>query len=70
MFAGDAKIQRRIKNTELQEDINKIKTWSEKWKMDFNVEKCHLRFGVSKTRPMWQYKLGDELIPTADKELS
>ena len=73
MFADDAKIQRRIKNTssceELQEDINKIKTWSEKWKMDFNVEKCHVvRFGESKKRPIWQYKLGNEVIPTADKE--
>ena len=71
MFADDAKIQRRIKNTssceELQEDINKIKTWSEKWKMDFNVEKCHVvRFGASKKRPIWQYKLGDKVIPTAD----
>ena len=73
MFADDAKIQRRIRNTssceDLQEDINKIKTWSEKWKMDFNVEKCHVvRFGASKKRPIWQYKLGDEVIPTADKE--
>ena len=37
--------------------------------MDFNVEKCHVvRFGESKYRPMWEYKLGDEKIPTADKE--
>ena len=73
MFADDAKIQRRVKNIssceELQEDINKIQMWSEKWKMDFNVEKCHVvRFGTSKKRPMWQYKLGDEVIPTANKE--
>ena len=73
MFADDAKIQRRIKDNssceELQEDINKIKTWSIEWKMDFNVEKCHVvRFGESKKRPIWQYKLGDEEIPSADKE--
>ena len=73
MFADDAKIQRRIKDNssceELQEDINKIKTWSIDWKMDFNVEKCHVvRFGESKYRPIWQYKLGDEEIPSADKE--
>ena len=73
MFADDAKIQRRIKNIrsckELQEDINKIKAWSVKWKMDFNVEKCHVvRFGESEKRPMWEYKLGDEKIPSADRE--
>ena len=73
MFADDAKIQRRIRNEnsckQLQEDINKIKTWSEKWKMEFNVDKCHVvRFGISSKRPVWQYKLGDETIPSADKE--
>ena len=73
MFADDAKIQRRIKDSssckELQEDIHKIKAWSTKWKMDFNVEKCHVvRFGESEKRPIWQYKLGDEIIPSADKE--
>ena len=73
MFADDAKIQRRVKNAgsckALQEDINKIKIWSEKWKMDFNVDKCHVvRFGESKYRPIWEYKLGDETIPVTDKE--
>ena len=46
MFADDAKIQRRIINEnvckELQKDINKIKAWIEKWKMEFNVAKCHV----------------------------
>merc|ERR1712082_30343 len=73
MFADDAKIQRRIINEnsckELQEYINKIKAWCEKWKMEFNVDKCHVvRFGESSRRPVWEYKLGDEKIPSADKE--
>ena len=72
MFADDAKIQRRRINenscNELQEDINKINAWSKKWKMEFNVDKCHVvRFGISKKRLVWQYKLGDETIPSADK---
>ena len=59
MFADDTKIQRRIihENScmELQEDINKIKAWSEKWNMEFNVDKCHVvRFGISSKRPVWQ----------------
>ena len=73
MFADDAKIQRKIRNEnsckELQEDIKKIKAWSEKWNMEFNVDKCHVvRFGTSSKRPVWQYKLGDETISSADKE--
>ena len=73
MFADDAKIQRKIVNEnsckELQEDINKIKAWSEKWKMEFNVDKCHVvRFGESSKRPEWQYTLGNENITSADKE--
>ena len=73
MFADDAKIQRKIidENSckELQEDIDKIKAWGEKWKMDFNVDKCHIvRFGESDKRPIWQYKLGEEKIPSSDKE--
>ena len=73
MFADDAKFQRRIINEnsckELQEDINKIKALSEKLNMEFNEDKCHVvRFGKSSKRPVWQYKLGDELIPSADKE--
>ena len=73
MFADDAKVQRKIVNDnscmELQEDINKIKAWSEKWKMEFNVDKCHVvRFGESSRRPVWEYKLGEEKITSADKE--
>ena len=73
MIADDANIQMKIINEnsckELQEDINKIKAWSKKWKMEFNVDKCHVvRFGKSKKRPVWQYKLGNETIPSADKE--
>ena len=37
--------------------------------MDFNVEKFHVvRFGTSTKRPMWECKLGDEKIPSADRE--
>ena len=37
--------------------------------MEFNVDKCHVvRFDDSSMRPVWQYKLGDETVPSADKE--
>ena len=45
IFADDTKIYRALKSlidtTSLQEDINTIENWSEKWQMPFNVPKCH-----------------------------
>ena len=73
MFADDAKIQRKIINVnsckELQEDISKIKAWSKKWKMDCNIDKNYVvRLDKISKRPVWQYKLGDEKLPSADRE--
>ena len=43
LFADDAKIQRTVKSKEcckeLQGDLDKLHTWSEKWQMEFNAEK-------------------------------
>ena len=44
LFADDTKLYRVIKNEEdklqLQEDLNNLQKWSEKWQLPFNVEKC------------------------------
>ena len=46
IFADDTKMYRAIKsvadNAGLQEDINTIENWSEKWQMPFNIPKCHV----------------------------
>ncbi len=42
MFAGVTKIQKMVKNVcckKLQEDLDKLHKWSEKWQMEFNTEK-------------------------------
>ena len=43
-FADDTKMFRKIKNDadrqHLQDDLNKLIEWSEKWQMVFNVGKC------------------------------
>ena len=43
-FADDTKIGRQVKNMEdarkLQEDLNRLYNWSQKWDMQFNVSKC------------------------------
>ena len=40
-FADDTKLCQRARNldniTELQEDINKLVEWEDKWEMNFNV---------------------------------
>ena len=47
-FAYDTKLYHRARNrddiTELQEDINKLVEWANKWKMNFNVHKCSVMY--------------------------
>ena len=72
-FADDAKLLRKVNSQEdckkLQEDLNKIQEWSERWKMDFNASKCHvMEIGKSSKRPSWIYKMGNSIITTVDQE--
>ena len=44
LFADDAKIFRSVRSQEdirtLQDDLNKLTAWSDKWQLPFNVDKC------------------------------
>ena len=46
MFADDTKlwnmIQKESDSEELQEDLDKLREWSNKWLLDFNIEKCRI----------------------------
>ena len=54
---------------ELQRDIDKIHEWSKRWKLEFNAKKCHvMEMRKSKTRPTWEYKMGDEVIMKSREE--
>ena len=61
-FADDTKIFQRIctddaRNT-LQQDLNRLGEWSEKWQMKFNEDKCNvMHFGSS--NPKKKYTLND-----------
>ncbi len=73
IFANDAKLMREIKSQrdceELQNDVDKIFKWSKTWEMEFNIKKCHvLEMGVSKIRPTWIYKLGNDTIKNKEKK--
>ena len=52
VFADDTKIYNKPENANiLQEDLNKLQTWSEKWQLGFNVSKCKtLHIGTKKTK--------------------
>ena len=73
MFADDAKLLKVIKSQrdceELQKDIDKIYEWSLKWKLEFNAKKCHvMELGKSRRRPIWEYKMGKEVIKKSKEE--
>ena len=46
LFADDSLLYRRIKNIadchQLQEDLNKLQEWEQRWQIDFNADKCEV----------------------------
>lgn len=53
----------------LQKDVNAICERSNKWEMDFNVNKCHtFRMGKGKSRPLKQYKMNERDISMVKEE--
>ena len=70
-FADDTKEFRKIKSDadrqHLQDDLNKLTEWSEKWQMLFNFGKCkclHTRHGNEDA----QYTMGGTVLNTTLKE--
>ena len=61
-FADDTKMGRPVNNAEdirmLQEDLNRLHDWSEKWEMQFNVNKCSI-MSVGKGNCQVDYTLND-----------
>ena len=70
-FADDTKVFRKIKSDadrqHLQDDLNKLIEWSEKWQMLFNFGKCkclHTGHGNEDA----QYTMGGTVLNTTLKE--
>ena len=68
-FAIDTKVFRKNKSDadrqQLQDDLNKLTEWFEKWQMLFNYGKCKcLRSGNEDV----QYTMGDTVLNTTVKE--
>ena len=80
LFADDSKIFTKIVSEEhsadedgfrgdeiLQRDLNRIKTWADKWKMEFNVGKCKVMH-LGSSNPRNRYFMGqDELAVTTEE---
>jgi hypothetical protein len=62
--------QNRI-SRKVQEDLEKLYAWSEKWLMKFNVGKCHHLFysGKKKDDDSVQYRIGGEVIGRVQEEI-
>ena len=72
-FADDAKLLRRLESKrdceQLQDDLEKIWKWGQKWKMEFNVKKSSvMEFGKSKNRISGIYNLGDKEVKKVEFE--
>ena len=70
-FADDTKLLRKIKQNgdyeHLQDDLDKLILWSEKWQMLFNFGKCKcLRTGHGNEDV--HYTMGDRVLSTTTTE--
>ena len=57
-------------NEILQNDLNVVRDWAAKWKMEFNVNKCKIMH-LGKKNPKHSYKMGDSNLTetTAERDL-
>ena len=71
LFADDAKIYRKMDSTQdrylLQDDLNKLHTWSQKWLMGFNQAKCKVMH-MGRKNPRNPYKLGGTRLQETERE--
>ena len=70
-FADDTNVFRKIKSDtdrqHLQDDLNKLIEWSEKWQMVFNFGKCK-RLHTGHGNEDAQYTMGGTVLNTTLKE--
>ena len=70
-FADDTKLCHRARNPddimELQEDINKLFEWVNKWQMSFNVDKCFVMH-IIQNNMQSNYNMSNQQLPTTDQQ--
>jgi len=72
MFADDTKIWAKITVLEdagsLQEDLNRLVQWSEKWLLKFNPDKCKVMHIGHDLSTGYTMKEGDKIIELTSTE--
>ena len=70
-FADDTKGLQEIKcqadQHRLQETLNRLTVWAEKWAMEFNVKKCKI-IHVGNSNPGYKYTINGEELQEAEEE--
>jgi hypothetical protein len=70
-FADDTKVIGKSVTEEdvrgLREDLEKLREWSEKWQMGFNVDKCKVMY-MGKGNSKAEYKLGNKVLEECNEE--
>ena len=70
-FADHTKLCHRARNpddiTELQEDINKLEEWANRWQMNFNVDKCSV-IHIGHNNMQSNYNMSNQQLPTTDQQ--
>ena len=52
---------------ELQEEINKLVEWANKWQMSFNVDKCSVMH-IGHNNMKSNYSMSNQQLPTTDQQ--
>ena len=52
---------------ELQEDVNKLVEWANKWQMSFNVDKCSVMH-IGHNNMQSNYNMSNHQLPTTDQQ--
>ena len=70
-FADDTKLCHRARNPdgimELQEDINELVEWADKWQMSFNIDKCSV-IHIGHNNMKNNYNMSNQQLPTTDQQ--
>ena len=70
-FLDDNKLCHRARNRddikELQEDINELVEWANKWQMSFNVDKCSVMH-IGYNNMQSNYNMSNQQLPTTDQQ--
>jgi hypothetical protein len=71
IFADDTKLFQGISSTEdclqLQDDLNRLVDWSQKWQMSFNEAKCNV-LHLGSTNPCYEYSMRNTTLEAIAEE--